>query len=165
LGKSSKGEIFNECCLKNFEKNIILWFGIRETTYLDFWNLLKTFLKNLELENFEINFILNPEVKKANTGTTTISRHICFFYKVGLSDQCPQPLLHEEKTMTYLAFEPGTFGYQVGNATNWTIEVVQSWSALLIHWKISKIYRIFGQEQTHTEKIRNTDRWCIDFGK
>jgi hypothetical protein len=26
--------------------------------------------------------------------------------------------------MTYLGFEPGTFGYQVGNATNWTIEVV-----------------------------------------
>ena len=43
---------------------------------------------------------------KANTGATTvgtvrafpfgITRHICFFYKVGLSDQCPQPLLHEE---------------------------------------------------------------------
>jgi hypothetical protein len=46
-----------------------------------------------------------------------ISRHICFFYEVGLSDQCPPPLLHEENTMTYLGFEPGTFGYQVGNAT------------------------------------------------
>jgi hypothetical protein len=32
--------------------------------------------------------------------------------------------LLEGKTMTYLGFEPGTFGYQVGNATNWTIEVV-----------------------------------------
>jgi uncharacterized protein YlaN (UPF0358 family) len=47
-----------------------------------------------------------------------ISRHICFFYEVGLSDQCPQPLLNEGKTMTYLGLEPGTFGYQVGNATN-----------------------------------------------
>jgi hypothetical protein len=47
-----------------------------------------------------------------------IPRQICFFYEVGLSDQCPQPLLHEGKTMTYLGFEPGTFGYQVGNATN-----------------------------------------------
>jgi hypothetical protein len=47
-----------------------------------------------------------------------ISRHICFFYEVGLSDQCPQPLFHEGNTMTYLGFEPGTFGYQVGNATN-----------------------------------------------
>jgi hypothetical protein len=27
--------------------------------------------------------------------------------------------------MTYLGFEPGTFGYQVGNATNRTIEVVE----------------------------------------
>jgi hypothetical protein len=26
--------------------------------------------------------------------------------------------------MTYLGLEPETFGYQVGNATNWTIEVV-----------------------------------------
>jgi hypothetical protein len=47
-----------------------------------------------------------------------ISRHICFFYEVGLSDRCLQPLLHEGKTMTYLGFESGTFGYQVGNATN-----------------------------------------------
>jgi hypothetical protein len=47
-----------------------------------------------------------------------ISRHIYFFYEVGLPDQCPQPLLHERKTMTYLGFEPGTFGYQVGNTTN-----------------------------------------------
>jgi hypothetical protein len=47
-----------------------------------------------------------------------ITRHICFFYEVGLSDQCSQPLLHEGKTMTYPGFEPGTFGYQVGNATN-----------------------------------------------
>jgi hypothetical protein len=47
-----------------------------------------------------------------------ISRHICFFYEVGLSDQCPQPHLHEGKTMTYPGFEPETFGYQVGNATN-----------------------------------------------
>jgi hypothetical protein len=47
-----------------------------------------------------------------------ISRHICFFYEVGLSDQYPQPLLHEEKTLTYPGFEPGTFGYQVGSATN-----------------------------------------------
>jgi hypothetical protein len=47
-----------------------------------------------------------------------ISRQICFFYEVGLSDQCPQPLLHEEKTLTYPGFEPGTFGFQVGNATN-----------------------------------------------
>jgi hypothetical protein len=47
-----------------------------------------------------------------------ISRNICFFYEVGLSHQCPQPLLHEEKTMTYLGFEPWTFGYQVGIATN-----------------------------------------------
>jgi hypothetical protein len=30
------------------------------------------------------------------------------------------------KTMTYLGFEPGTFGYQVGIATNLTIEVVQT---------------------------------------
>jgi hypothetical protein len=30
-----------------------------------------------------------------------------------LSDQPDQG-----KTMTYLGFEPGTFGYQVGNATN-----------------------------------------------
>jgi hypothetical protein len=28
-----------------------------------------------------------------------ISRQICFFYEVGLSDQCPQPLLHEEKNL------------------------------------------------------------------
>jgi hypothetical protein len=35
-----------------------------------------------------------------------------------LSDQCPQPLLHEEKALTYPGFEPGTFGFQVGNATN-----------------------------------------------
>jgi hypothetical protein len=42
-----------------------------------------------------------------------------------LSDQCPQPLLHEEKTLTYAGFKPGTFGFLVGNATNWTIEVVQ----------------------------------------
>jgi hypothetical protein len=47
-----------------------------------------------------------------------ISRQICFFYEVGLSDQCPQPLLHEEKTLTYPGFEPGAFGFQVGNATN-----------------------------------------------
>jgi hypothetical protein len=47
-----------------------------------------------------------------------ISRHICFFYEVGLSNRCPQPLLHEEKIMTYLGFELGTFGYQVSNATN-----------------------------------------------
>jgi hypothetical protein len=32
--------------------------------------------------------------------------------------------LHEEKTLTYPGFEPGTFGFQVGNATNWAIEVV-----------------------------------------
>jgi hypothetical protein len=53
-----------------------------------------------------------------------ISRHIGFFYEAGLSDQCPQPLLHEGKIMTNLGFEPATFGYQVGNATNWTTEVV-----------------------------------------
>jgi hypothetical protein len=47
-----------------------------------------------------------------------ISRHICFFYEVGLSDQCPQPLLHQGKTMTYLGFKPRTFENQVGNATN-----------------------------------------------
>jgi hypothetical protein len=47
-----------------------------------------------------------------------ISRQICFFYEVGLSNQCPQPLLHEEKTLTYPGFEPGTFGFQVGKATN-----------------------------------------------
>jgi hypothetical protein len=55
-----------------------------------------------------------------------MSVNICFFYEVGLSDQCPQPLSHEGKTMTYLGFEPGTFGCQVGNATNWTIEVVKT---------------------------------------
>jgi hypothetical protein len=37
--------------------------------------------------------------------------------------------LHEEKTLTYPGFEPGTFGFQVGNATNWTIEVV-IWESL-----------------------------------
>jgi hypothetical protein len=47
-----------------------------------------------------------------------ISGQICFFYEVGLSDQCPHPLLHEEKTLTYPEFEPGTFGFQVGIATN-----------------------------------------------
>jgi hypothetical protein len=26
-----------------------------------------------------------------------ISRHICFFYDVGLADQCPQPISHEGK--------------------------------------------------------------------
>jgi hypothetical protein len=46
-----------------------------------------------------------------------ISRQICFFYEVGLSDQCPQPLLHEEKTLTYPGFEPGTFGFQAGLST------------------------------------------------
>jgi hypothetical protein len=63
--------------------------------------------------------------KKANSGATTIrafpfgiSRQICFFYEVGLSDQCPQPRLHEEKPLTYPGFEPLTFGFQVGNATN-----------------------------------------------
>jgi hypothetical protein len=40
-----------------------------------------------------------------------ISRQICFFHEVGLSDQCPQPLLHEEKPLTYLGFEAGTFGF------------------------------------------------------
>jgi hypothetical protein len=33
-----------------------------------------------------------------------ISRHICFFYDVGLSDQCPQPLLHEGKAITLNSF-------------------------------------------------------------
>jgi hypothetical protein len=47
-----------------------------------------------------------------------ISRQICFFNEIGLSDQCPQPLLYEEKTLTYPGFKPGTFGFQVGNAAN-----------------------------------------------
>jgi hypothetical protein len=69
-----------------------------------------------------------------------ISRQICFFYEVGLSDQCPQPLLHEEKALTYPGFEPGTLGFQVGNATNWTIEVV--WIVVIrnaLNWLYSEI--------------------------
>jgi hypothetical protein len=42
----------------------------------------------------------------------------CFFHKVGLHDQCPHPLLHEEKTTTYPGFELGIFEFQVGNVTN-----------------------------------------------
>ena len=66
-------------------------------------------------------------VAKSKTGThqlwawpslSGLLDKFCFFYKVGLSDQCPQPLLHEEKTLPYPGFEPGTFGFQVGNATN-----------------------------------------------
>jgi hypothetical protein len=62
--------------------------------------------------------ILNCSYKKqilaqqsflVKASTFRISRHICFFHEVGLSNQCPQPLLHEGKTITYLGFEPGTF--------------------------------------------------------
>jgi hypothetical protein len=31
--------------------------------------------------------------------------------------------LHEEKTLPYPGFKLGTFGFQVGNATNQTVEV------------------------------------------
>jgi hypothetical protein len=34
----------------------------------------------------------------------------CFFYKVGLSDQYPQPLLHEEKPWLILDSTPGPLG-------------------------------------------------------
>jgi hypothetical protein len=69
-----------------------------------------------------------------------ISRQICFFYEVGLSDQCPQPFLNEEKTLTYPGFEHGTFGFQVGNATNWTIEVVNLTTKLFYKICSNKIY-------------------------
>jgi hypothetical protein len=70
------------------------------------------------------NQILAQQPFLVEASSFEISRHIYFFYEVGFSDQCPQPLLHERKTMTYLGFEPRTFGYQAGYATNWTTEVV-----------------------------------------
>jgi hypothetical protein len=33
-------------------------------------------------------------------------------------------LFYMRKTMTYPGFEPGTFGFQVGNVTNWAMEAV-----------------------------------------
>jgi hypothetical protein len=39
----------------------------------------------------------------------THNKHICFFYEVGLSDQCSQRLLHEGKP--YLGFEPIYFSW------------------------------------------------------
>jgi hypothetical protein len=40
-----------------------------------------------------------------------ISRQICFFYEVGLSVKCPQPLLHEEKTLAWDS-NPGPLGFK-----------------------------------------------------
>jgi hypothetical protein len=48
---------------------------------------------------------------------TTEARSTFFGCKKQILAQQPF-LVHEEKTLTYLGFEPGTFGFQVGNATN-----------------------------------------------
>jgi hypothetical protein len=68
----------------------------------------------LRIPNFKILSMRYIKLAQKTTG----AKISCFFYEVGLSDQSPQPLLHEEKTLTYPGFEPGTFGFQVGNATN-----------------------------------------------
>jgi hypothetical protein len=51
-----------------------------------------------------------------------ISKQICFFSDVGLSDQCPQPSLTEGKNSKhYPGIEPSTFGVTVGDANHYTI--------------------------------------------
>jgi hypothetical protein len=42
-----------------------------------------------------------------------ISRQICFFYEVGLSDQCPQPLLHEGKPWLIWDSNSGPLGIKL----------------------------------------------------
>jgi hypothetical protein len=85
-------------------------------------------------------------------------------------------ILHEEKTLTYPGFEPGTFGFQVGNATNWTIEVdeqgvphtTETGSTVLGCWKFGlKIWNlstsILGKKlNNHSKSL--TRNYKIKFG-
>jgi hypothetical protein len=74
--------------------------------------------------------------KKANTGATTlwsfrafplgISRQICFFSEVGLSDQCPQPSFALAKySKHHPGIKPSTFGVAVGGANHYTIQAAR----------------------------------------
>jgi hypothetical protein len=80
------------------------------------WKKVKTLSKSVWVEAKQKQ-ILAQQPFLVRAFPFGISRQICFFYEVSLSDQCPQPLLHEEKTLTYPGFEPGNFGFKVGNAT------------------------------------------------
>jgi hypothetical protein len=52
-----------------------------------------------------------------------ISRQICFFSEVGLSDQCPQPsFTYGKNSMHYPGIEPSTFGVEVGDANHYAIQ-------------------------------------------
>jgi hypothetical protein len=66
------------------------------------------------------------DLPKANTGAFGISRQICFFSKVGLSDLCPQPTFTQGKNSKhYPGIELSTFGVAFGYANHYTIQVAR----------------------------------------